>query len=187
MQSFHNARPSESISPHSGGRGGCPDDCSDNPIWAFWVSWHVTWVAQCHANLSTSISIHNLLREAKFAACFINDILVFSKDAVEHKHHVETILQILRDNHLSINPGKCNFGQQEVTFLDLLFKQKRFYSTSWQNENHCMIPKIWGHHGPRTLPRHGQLLPTLHSFSNTDRSCIKRTVEECQEKRQNQD
>ncbi|XP_015118987.1 uncharacterized protein LOC107042454 [Diachasma alloeum] len=53
------------------------------------------------------------LRDIDFAAYYIDDIIIFSKDPEEHQGHVETILKLLLDNHLSINPSKCQFGQEE--------------------------------------------------------------------------
>uniref|UniRef100_A0A0C9RQ48 RNA-directed DNA polymerase n=1 Tax=Fopius arisanus TaxID=64838 RepID=A0A0C9RQ48_9HYME len=68
----------------------------------------------------------NLLRSVDFAVCFIDDIIVFSKDAQEHQQHVEAIFKILQDNHLSINPSKCAFGQEEVIFLGYRINKQGF-------------------------------------------------------------
>ena len=48
---------------------------------------------------------------------FINDILVYSKDAKKHEHHLRRALQILRENQLFAKLSKCDFCLKEVSFL----------------------------------------------------------------------
>ena len=40
---------------------------------------------------------------------FIDNILVYSKDAQEHEHHLRIALQILRENQLFAKLSKCDF------------------------------------------------------------------------------
>jgi hypothetical protein len=53
----------------------------------------------------------------KFAVVFIDDILVYSKNEVEHKQHLWIILQRLRDHQLYAKFSKCAFWLKEVPFL----------------------------------------------------------------------
>ena len=48
---------------------------------------------------------------------FIDDILVYSKDAQEHEHHLRTMLQILREKKLFAKLSKWDFWLKEVSFL----------------------------------------------------------------------
>ena len=48
---------------------------------------------------------------------FIDDILVYSKDAQEYEHHFRIVLQILRENQLFEKLSKCEFWLKEVSFL----------------------------------------------------------------------
>ena len=48
---------------------------------------------------------------------YIDDILIFSRDADEHAEHVEWVLQQLRLNGYYANPDKCEFFQDRVNFL----------------------------------------------------------------------
>jgi hypothetical protein len=48
---------------------------------------------------------------------YLDDILIYSKTLEEHKGHVHTILQILQDNKLLVEPEKCEFHKQKVKFL----------------------------------------------------------------------
>ena len=53
----------------------------------------------------------------QFVMVFIDDILVYSKDAQEHEHHLRIVLQTLRENQLFAKLSKCDFWIKEVSFL----------------------------------------------------------------------
>ena len=53
----------------------------------------------------------------QFVVVFIDDILVYSKDAQEQEHHLRIVLQILRENKLFSKLSKCDFWLKEVSFL----------------------------------------------------------------------
>ena len=48
---------------------------------------------------------------------FIDDILVYSKDAQEHEQHLRLVLHILREKQLFAKLSKCDFWLKEVSFL----------------------------------------------------------------------
>ena len=45
----------------------------------------------------------------QFVMVFIDDILVYSKDAQEHEHHLRIVLQILREKQLFSKLNKWDF------------------------------------------------------------------------------
>ena len=53
----------------------------------------------------------------QFVVIFIDDILVYSKDAQEHEQHLKIVLQTLREKKLYSNLSKCDFWLKEVSFL----------------------------------------------------------------------
>ena len=53
----------------------------------------------------------------QFVVVFIDDILVYFKDAHEHEHHLTIVLQTLRENQLFAKLSKCDFWLKEVSFL----------------------------------------------------------------------
>ena len=50
----------------------------------------------------------------QFVVVVIDDILVYSKDAQEHEHHLWIALQILREKQLFAKLSKCDFWFKEV-------------------------------------------------------------------------
>ena len=53
----------------------------------------------------------------QFVVVFIDDILVYSKDAQDHEQHLRMVLQILREKKLFAKLIKCEFWLKEVSFL----------------------------------------------------------------------
>ena len=53
----------------------------------------------------------------QFVVIFIDDILVYSKDAQEHEQHLKIVLQTLRGKKLYAKLSKCDFWLKEVSFL----------------------------------------------------------------------
>ena len=53
----------------------------------------------------------------QFVVVFIDDILVYSKDAQEHEHHLRIVLETLREKKLYAKLSKCDFLLKEVSFL----------------------------------------------------------------------
>ena len=48
---------------------------------------------------------------------FIDDILVYSKDAQEHEQHLRIVLETLREKNLYAKLSKCDFWLKEVSFI----------------------------------------------------------------------
>jgi hypothetical protein len=53
----------------------------------------------------------------KFVVVFIDDILVYSRSAEDHGHHLRIVLGKLRDHQLYAKFSKCEFWLQKVSFL----------------------------------------------------------------------
>ena len=52
-----------------------------------------------------------------FVLVYLDDILIYSKTAEEHKLHLREALQLLRDNKLYAKLKKCEFFQEKAKFL----------------------------------------------------------------------
>jgi len=69
--------------------------------------------------------VNDTLREFldQFCICYIDDILIYSKTAKEHREHVRKVLQKLKEAGLFIKPEKCEFSVQKTTFLGFLISK----------------------------------------------------------------
>ena len=52
-----------------------------------------------------------------FVVVFIDDILVYYKDAQEHEQHLRIVMKTLREKKLYAKLRKCDFWLKEVSFL----------------------------------------------------------------------
>ena len=60
----------------------------------------------------------------QFVVVFIDDIMLYSKDAQEHEQHLRLILKILREKQLFAKLSKCDFWLKEVSFLGHIVSAK---------------------------------------------------------------
>ena len=52
-----------------------------------------------------------------YSAPYIDDIVVFSGNGVEHIHHLREVLSALRQHGLTVNLRKCEFGKNQIEYL----------------------------------------------------------------------
>jgi len=66
--------------------------------------------------------INDTLRDYldQFCTAYLDDILIYSQDRAEHESHVRKVLQRLREAGLFAKIQKCEFFQEETTFLGLI-------------------------------------------------------------------
>ncbi len=53
----------------------------------------------------------------QFVIVYIDDILIYSRNLAEHRHHVTQVLEQLRRHHLYLKLEKCEFHRPTVQFL----------------------------------------------------------------------
>ena len=51
---------------------------------------------------------------------YMDDILIFSKDAATHRERTRRVLQCLQENDLYLKPEKCTFEVTETEYLGLI-------------------------------------------------------------------
>ena len=60
----------------------------------------------------------------QYVVVFIDDILVYSKDAQEHEQNLRIVLQILREKKLFAKLSECDFWLKEESFLGHIVSAK---------------------------------------------------------------
>ena len=53
----------------------------------------------------------------RFVLVYLDDVLIFSKTAEYHLHHIEMVLKILRQNKFYGRLHKCHFNQWRIKYL----------------------------------------------------------------------
>lgn len=59
-----------------------------------------------------------------FVIVYIDDILIYSRNLADHRHHVKQVLQRLRQHHLYLKLEKCEFHRPTVQFLSYIISQE---------------------------------------------------------------
>lgn len=72
----------------------------------------------CNAPSTFQRVMNHLLRDcADFACVYLDDILVFSKDAASHEQHLRKVLTLLSDNKFYLKLSKCDLNKSELKYL----------------------------------------------------------------------
>lgn len=84
-----------------------------------------------------------ILGDLPFCVVYIDDILVFSKNAEEHLHHLRSILLRLRNHGLILHPQKCSLAKPEMEFLGHMLSSQGVKPTQSKVEaiNNFPVPK----------------------------------------------
>ena len=60
----------------------------------------------------------------QFVIIFIDDILIYSSSREVYEQHLQTALQILREQQLHAKFSKCEFWMEKLLFLGILYQEK---------------------------------------------------------------
>ncbi len=76
----------------------------------------------CNESVSFQKYINNTLCKHlnKFCTAYLNDILIYFDNELEHEIHVKLILQKLQEANLQMNIIKCKFHVTQVSYLELI-------------------------------------------------------------------
>lgn len=73
--------------------------------------------------------IHRVLKDLDYVFVYIDDILIAFASVKEHKQHLRVVFARLKDAGLLLNPSKCIFGVEEITFLGHCVNSQGFKPT----------------------------------------------------------
>jgi len=90
------------------------ENCFSNLIWPFWI--HGDTFNACHF----SILDENVFGEYldNFVVCYINDILIFSKNMKEHELHFRLVLYSLK-SWKNVNSIKLKWNFLDILYLEM--------------------------------------------------------------------
>lgn len=92
------------------------------------------------------------------AFVYLDDIIIFGKNAKEHNHHLKKVLNALRKHNLKIEPGKCQFLKNEIQYLGHIISKEGIKPT---NAN---IKVIQGLKPPKTIKEVRSFLGTVNFY-----------------------
>ena len=73
----------------------------------------------CNAPATFSHMMNDVLRPFldKFVLCYLDDVLIFSRNEQEHDKHIKLVLSALEKHSLHLNMAKCSWGKTAIPFL----------------------------------------------------------------------
>ena len=84
---------------------------------------HFEWVVMSFGLVNAPATFTALMTKVlepflyKFALCYLDDILVYSRTFSDHLTHLRSVLSALRQSKLYAKPSKCEFVCSEVTYV----------------------------------------------------------------------
>ena len=75
----------------------------------------------------------------KFVLVFLNDILIYSKNEVEHEEHLRMELQLLRENKLYAKLSKCDFYKDKIHYLGHIISDEGISVANSKKCDRCVI------------------------------------------------
>ena len=61
--------------------------------------------------------MNKILKGLKFAMTYLDDIIIFSQDELQHLEHLEIVFSCLREAGLKMKHSKCDFFKSEIHYL----------------------------------------------------------------------
>ena len=118
---------------------------------------------------------------SEFVMAYLDDIIIFSKNEVEHLKHIEIIFQKLKAAALQLKEPKCDFFKREIHYLGHLISAHGIQPLPEKLESICNMPK------PRSPKEIKQFLGLtcyyrqfVPSFSDVARPLTKLLAHDCE-------
>ena len=100
---------------------------NDSRLSAFTTPWgHFEWKVLGQGLTNSPATFQSVMNRTfapylhKFLCIYLDDVLIYSKDAKSHYSHLETVLQILEKEKFFTRTAKCRLNQPEVKFLGFI-------------------------------------------------------------------
>ena len=70
-----------------------------------------------HVPAYFQLLVNKVLKGLKFAMTYLDDIIIFSQDELQHLEHLEIVFSRLQEAGLKMKRSKCNFFKSEIHYL----------------------------------------------------------------------
>ncbi len=96
---------------------------------------------------------------------YIDDILIYSQNLAEHRHHVTQVLHQLRKHHLYLKLEKYEFHRPTVQFLGYILSANGIQIDRGEGPSHPGLAPASVSKGTSTIPMVRKFLPEVDSTS----------------------
>ncbi len=88
-------------------------------------------------------TMHKILRKSNFlyTLCYVDDVIIFSPDLTTHKSHLKQIFSVLSEAGFTLNPRKCKFAAEDVTYLGYRITKDGISMTSQYKDAVRLFPQ----------------------------------------------
>ena len=100
---------------------------------------------------------------SKFTLGYLNDIIIFSNNELEHLQHIEEIFKRLQSFGLKMKREKCDFFQETHPVLGPFNSRRGFHSTPRKTRKHTKDAKIKNTKRSQTVSRLDRVLQEICS------------------------
>ncbi|KAJ8522852.1 hypothetical protein ON010_g17644 [Phytophthora cinnamomi] len=98
--------------------------------------------------------MERILGDLPFAIVYLDDILIFSENAVDHVEHLRIVFERLRQYDVTLNAKKCHILREQVDYLGFTLSADGIQPQTKKIE---AIQQIAEPRNKRELPRHNRL------------------------------
>ena len=88
----------------------------------------VIFFGLCNSPVTFQTMINHIFRDLinrGKVVVYMDDIMIFPKTLEEYWKIVQEVLQLLKDNHLTLKHMKCEFKKEEIEYLGLIIAQNK--------------------------------------------------------------
>ena len=110
------------------------------------IMWsHAFWAVQHPATFQWLMQ--NCLRELNLIYCliYLDGIVVFSHTTEEHLHKLCVVFDQFKEDNLNMNPSKCNFFKEEITYLGHWVSKEGVWpsNSNLKTITECTLPQTY--------------------------------------------
>ena len=124
--------------------------------------------------------MNKVLHGLDFEMTYLDDIIIFSKDELQHLEHLEIVFSHLREDGLKMKCSKCDFFKKEIHYLGHLISTEGISSLPYKLDciQHMPVPKnakeikqflgLTGYYG-KFVPRFADISRPLTTLTKKDK------------------